>query len=529
MVGKLPSKTGAFFQLTAACIALYSTSSFAAEPPSDFEKQMRKAVGAMPAEDEADTAAAKSVSPLISVAGKPVLMIDGNLLAINNYQMEEFFLSGTAQSYKLDGPATSDGNWQALPETKAPFTTRFVVIKPSDSAKFNGTVLVEWLNVTAGQDTPADFMLAHREMLRRGYAYVAVSAQKVGVEGGDSVMAQGMPLKKANPTRYASLSHPGDAFCYDIFSQVGAALKAAGGKGALGALVPKHFVAIGESQSAAFLTTYVNSVDPLAKVYDGFFVHSRFGGASGISGTPMRGATANGPEHVQFRANLRVPVLSLITETDLLGARLSGYHASRRPDYAHLRVWEIPGAAHADNYLFGGAMIDDGRKSSEILAKIYRPTNVSMAGKSSVPFNPGMSHHYTVQSAIAALNGWIISGKAPVSVAPMTLASGGKTGVLPVLSLDNNGLAKGGVRTPWVDVPTILLSGKGDPNSFIGMLAGSGVAFDKATLAKLYPGGKADYLRKFTVALDRAISRGHILKADRQEILDIAALNYDGQ
>jgi hypothetical protein len=512
-----------------AGLMMASAPLFAAEPPSDFEKQMRQAVGAMPAESEVATSPAKPAPPLIAVAGKPVLMIGSDVLTIHDYQMEEFFLSGTAQSYKLAGAATADGNWQAIADATAPFTTRFVVLKPSDPGKFNGTVLVEWLNVTAGQDTPADFMLAHREMLRRGYGYVAVSAQKVGVEGGDAIMAQGMSLKKANPARYASLSHPGDAFSFDIFSQVGAVLKAAGGKGALGALVPKHFVAIGESQSAAFLTTYVNAVDPLARVYDGFFVHSRFGGGAAITGSRMGLTAKDLPDHVQFRADLRVPVLCLITETDLLGARLAGYHASRRADYSHLRVWEIPGAAHADNYLFGGAMMDNGSKTSAQLAKIFLPTKVSMVGKSSVPFNPGMPHHYTVQAAIAAINGWVSSGKAPVSMAPMVLASGGKAGVSPNLSLDTNGLAKGGVRTPWVDVPTLMLSGKGDPNSFIGMLAGSGVPFDAAKLAKLYPAGKAEYLRKFTTALDRAISRGHILREDRQEILDIAALNYDGK
>ena len=58
--------------------------------------------------------------------------------------------------------------------------------------------------------------------------------------------------------------------------------------------------AIGESQSAAFLTTYVNAVDPLARVYDGFFVHSRFGSSASLEGTPMRGAAAGYPDHARL-------------------------------------------------------------------------------------------------------------------------------------------------------------------------------------------------------------------------------------
>lgn len=484
---------------------------------------MAVGVGAMTGTAMAQPAAVSAVP------GKPVLMLGAFDLAALGYKTDEYFLAGTATSYQLPGGPRADGKWDAVPDAKAPFVTRIVVIRPADPAKFNGTLLVEWLNVTAGQDTPADWMLAHREMLRRGYAYAAVSAQKVGVEGGTTPMGQtaGQSLKKTDAARYGALSHPGDAFSFDIYSQAGAALKAAGGKGMLGPLVPGRMLAIGESQSAAFLTSYVNAVDPLARVYDGFLVHSRFGSSAAIDGTPMRGAAANYPEHIAFRRNLRVPVLGFITETDLLGARLSGYHASRRPDDRLLRVWEVAGTAHADNYLFMGAFMDSGSRSAAELAKVFRPTTVSMAGKSDKPFNVGLPHHYVLQGALAALDRWVRTGRAPASTRVLSLASGGKAGVAPSLKLDANGLALGGVRSPWVDVPSLRLSGKGDPNSFIGMLAGSGEPLDKATLARLYPGGKADYLRKFTRALDAAIRAGHILREDRQEILDIAAINFD--
>jgi hypothetical protein len=34
-------------------------------------------------------------------------------------------------------------------------------------------------------------------------------------------------------------------------------------------------------------------------------------------------------------------------------------------------------------------------------------------------------------------------------------------------------------------------------------------------------------MRRFTAALDAAIAAGHVLPADRQEILEVAAINYD--
>jgi hypothetical protein len=470
----------------------------------------------------APIAAQTAVPTITAVPGKPNLLIANYDLSEVGYRASEAFVAGTATSYKLPGPATADGVWNAVPAATAPFRTRVVVIRPINPAKFNGTVLVEWLNVTAGQDAGADWMVAHREMIRSGYAWVGVTAQKVGIDGG-GIMGQGTALRKADPARYGSLSHPGDAYSFDIFSQVGRAIKSRGSAGLLGGLVPQRVIGLGESQSAAFLTTYVNAVDRLARVYDGFFVHSRFGSSAALSGERMNATDGSVPTHVRFRSDLRVPVLTLITETDLIGARLSGYAGARRPDGRNLRVWELAGAAHADNYMFGGAFIDSGKTGAAVLAKVFQPSKQGPTGPEATPLNPGMPHHYVAEAAIAAINNWVRTGQPPASTLPMVLAPGGEAAI----ARDANGIARGGIRTPWTEVPTVRLSGQGDPKSFIGMLAGSGEPMTKAELAKLYPGGKADYLRRFTAALDRAIAARHVLVADRQEILEIAAINFD--
>ena len=447
---------------------------------------------------------------LTPVAGKPALLLGAYDLAPLGYQAEEFFLSGAATSY-------------ATPATNAPYKTRVVVVRPSDPARFNGTLLVEWLNVTAGQDMPSEWMVAHREILRRGYAYVAVSAQAVGIEGGASVMGMGAPLKKLDPARYGGLCHPGDAFAYDIFSQAGAALKAGGIM--LGPLTPARIIAMGESQSAVFLTTYLNAGDRPAPVYDGFFVHSRFGLAARLDGLPMDSpGTAT---DVRFRTELRVPVLALITETDLLGARLPGYWAARRPDDAHLRVWEVAGAAHADGYLLTGAFTDNGALGAEQLAAVFWPAETAPGGPLAKPYNPGMPHHYVTEAAIAGLDRWLRTGRPPVSTPLIALSQPAEAGSRPSLQTDAHGIAIGGIRTPWTDVPTMRLSGVGNAGSFLAQLVGIGEPFDKAKLATLYPGGKDDYLSRFTAALDQAIAAGHLLPEDRAEILAVAAINYD--
>ena len=94
--------------------------------------------------------------------------------------------------------------------------------------------------------------------------------------------------------------------------------------------------------------------------------------------------------------------------------------------------------------------------------------------------------------------------------------------------LDANCFARGGVRTPWVDVPVARTSGIGFGESPLVQLFGSGELFDGDTLRRLYPGGVSDYLERFTPALDAAIGAGFILPADRAEILELAAAGYPG-
>jgi hypothetical protein len=432
------------------------------------------------------------------VTGSPNLLLGAYDLATLGYGAEEFFVSGTARSY-----ATDD---------KADYTTRIVVCRPT--GEFNGTVVVEWLNVSGGIDAPAVWFMAHREIARAGYVYVAVSAQQVGIEGGDSLVGANMSLKAQNRERYSPLSHPGDQYSYDIYSQVGRLIR----DGAVDGLKPKHILAVGESQSAMFLTTYVNEVDADAAVFDGFLVHSRFGPGAPLGGTSALDESRPAP----FLDDPRVPVLSVITETDLVDGHLLGYHHARRPDNDRMRVWEIPGTAHADNYTIRVGFIDNGAAPLDDIVAAYAPTSDLMGTSLSYCINFAPQHHYVLQSAIARLNSWVRTGEPAPTAHPITLSEGDAA----ALQLDEHGLASGGVRTPWVDVPIARTSGSAPDESPMSFLFGSGEVFDKDTVNRLYPGGAADYLEHFTAALDRAIEAGFIVAADRAEILELAAAAF---
>jgi Alpha/beta hydrolase domain len=463
------------------------------------------------------------------VPGRPNLLLGAFDLATLGYRAEEFFVSGCASSYAPVADFGPDGRWNAAPSGTADYTTRIVVLTPTDDAVFNGTVVVEWLNVSGGIDAPAVWFMAHRELVREGCAYVGVSAQRVGVEGGGVTLVANLSLKTIDPERYSRLNHPGDTFCFDIYSQAGRLVREGG---VLGGLRPELVLAVGESQSAMFLTTYVNAVDPLAKVYDGFLVHSRFGSAAPLDGaTALDRSSEASARPVQFRSDLRVPVVTVITETDLIGDVLSGYHRARQPDNDWLRIWEIPGTAHADNYTIRVGFIDTGSAPLQDIVAAYAPTNSLMREQLSHCINFAPQHHYVVQAAIAGLERWARGGEPAPNADRIALSEANP----PQLVLDENGIARGGIRTPWVDVPVAVTSGlaSGISNgesvsdeSVMSKIFGSGEMFDTATLSRLYPGGSAEYLALFTQALDQAITSGFIVAADRQEILELAAATY---
>ncbi|WP_234904105.1 alpha/beta hydrolase domain-containing protein [Mycolicibacterium frederiksbergense] len=439
------------------------------------------------------------------VPGTPNLLLGAYDVSTIGYDAVEFFVSGTATSY-VPQPGT------------AAYTTRIVVLTPTDPARFSGTVIVEWLNVSGGIDAPAVWFMAHREIVRAGHAYVAVSAQRVGIEGGAS-MGMDMSLKTQDAARYGALNHPGDAYAYDIYSQIGRLFRDRADE--LLNARPETVVAVGESQSALFLTTYVNVVDPLAEVYDGFLVHSRFGPAAPLDGSSIF-EDAGEPEPVPFSADLRAPVMTVITETDLVGGVRAGYHLARRPDGDRLRAWEIAGTAHADNYTIKVGFIDSGSAPLADLVAGYAPTTNLMGQELPHCINFGPQHHYVLQAALAHLVAWVRTGAVPPTAARMDLTDDEPT----QLVLDANGLATGGVRTPWVDVPIARTSGIGSAEPLMAMLFGSGSVFDAETLARLYPGGAAEYLDRFTTSLDATIEAGFLLAADREEILALAAATF---
>jgi hypothetical protein len=443
------------------------------------------------------------VPPLIPTIGSeldgaPSLFSVAFDLPSVGYRVHEHFAIGTANSYSRD----------AEPKSEAAYVTRLVVYCPADPGRANGTTIIEWLNVTGGLDIAAVWMATHRHLVRDGYTWVGVTAQSVGIEGGG--VMPGLGLRNEAPERYGTLAHPGDAFSFDIFTQVARAARD---------LLPDRYgvtvdrvIATGASQSAFYLTTYINVLDARLAAVDAFLLQGRAGAGAPIAGWDLdvefeeRRRSLVGRE--QIRADARVPVMVVQSETDVFGAL--AYLPARQPDGDRFRLWEVAGAAHCDTYFLCAAALDSGSlPSAELAALIDRADSSGIP--TDVPINAGPQMHFVLQRAIDAVDQWIRNGALPPSAARLGVDADNE------LARDAFGIARGGVRTPWVDAPLVALSGLGQPG-LMTELFGTTRPIAPELLDARYPNGRVDYVAQFRAATHTAVEGGFVLRADVAEI-----------
>ena len=321
-----------------------------------------------------------------------------------------------------------------------------------------------------------------------GIAWVGLSAQARGDVGGTALAAAGGAeayddegVRGRNPERYGSLHHPGDAYAMSIFDRTAAALRT--DPTPIGGSV-RTLVGCGQSQSAGFLTTYANTLLPGSGVVDALFVHSRGSGAAELDGTPAVRADEAG---WQLRDDLEIPVLVFEAETDV--GPLLGYARARQDPTPMLRVWEVAGTAHADAHLVGRHF-----------------------GLCQQVVNDG-PQHLVAKAAFDALLRWVAGGEPPPQPGPLVTAADGR------IERNADGIALGGVRTPWVDVPTEVLSGDAPPDSDrLCSLFGATTPLPGPGLAQRY-GDRAGFLVAFTGSLDAAIAAGFVRPVDRASCL----------
>ena len=383
------------------------------------------------------------------------------------FVQEEYLVSGTAAP--AVGPAvlagltplgTSVPGTDQLPPL--PYTTRVVVVRPADARRSNGAAVVVWQNVTFGHDIGEWFTMGN-EVVDNGWTYVEASVQAASVPA----------LKAFDPVRYATVQIPGDAYSYDIYSQVAQAVR----HGDLSAgRRPRTVLAMGASQSGTALNDYLASVQPkYQRVYDGFLV-----------------AVANGPD-----PRIDRPVIRLLSENEIDGS-------SSSPDGPTYRQWEVAGSAHGSktDFTYIGA-----QEQRDLGADVVNPLagDDGPFGTSSCLINR-FSDGQGYSGAAAALLRWVRTGRAPAAQPRMKVVGG-------IIQRDADGNGIGGIRYPDIAVPRAAYNRTGD----CVQLDGRTEPFSAARLAQLYPTA-ADYRRKLRAAIRAAVLSGVLTPGDASRI-----------
>ncbi len=366
---------------------------------------------------------------------------------------------------------------------KQPYKTRIVVRKPSDPTKFSGLVLAEAMHPSG-----AAHMFEFTSTYSMGSGHAAVEIVTAGLD----------VLVAHNKDRYGDLKVEPDQVP-EVLSQVGALIKSNRKDSPLAGLPLRKMVLAGTSATAAVLIRYlpahvVYRTPDMKLIYDGFLPTST-------------GATIR---------QVDVPLIEIPTMTEVSTGNVTARQDGDAPG-DQFRVYEFAGMAHVDS-----------RDSVR-----FQPDPC----KSPVSHFPQQAY---MSVALHHLFEWVDKGKVPPRADRILLdrnvANDGS-----LMALDEHGNTLGGIRNPYVDVPTAKLGVRNEaavplipnPSAWIAArgaaaatqmcgLAGYQIPIAQDQLKRLY-GNKNAYQDRVKRRLDALEKAGWSLPVYRETILADAA------
>lgn len=437
------------------------------------------------------------------------------------YQEKEYLFGGNARSYR---PATS---------SREAYRSRMIVWTPKDPARFNGTTVVEWAEVSDfGQFELTVELNYQSQMLEAGgYAFALVSAQRDGVCQPSATGPGGCvptSLKGADPARYGSLKHPGDAYSFDIFSQALQAIKNPAGVAPLGKLRTRTIIAEGFQAS---VDKYFINRPPVPPTVGRPF--SNYGALNAYisSGADKQARLADaflvdGAAPPVEPARYRVPTLHYLDE--------SAVRRTVTPDRSNHVTWEVTGAPHADRWAANHFSIPS---SAPPAPKLNRNEELALrdkfddfgqepdpSGATCAPSPRAGSlypRRFLLSAAVADLRAWVQTGR-PAPSAPRIR----RVGPLPdspekKLSRDVDGNAIGGLRSPIIQAPVAAYNGEACVE------AGTTIPFSPARLAQRYPTHKS-YVLRLLAATNQSVAGRLLLCEDAETIMRKASKSTVG-
>lgn len=362
----------------------------------------------------------------------------------------------------------------------APYKTRIVVRRPAADDAFSGFILAEAMHPSGSAHI---FEFTSEYTMNAGHA--AVEVVVAGLE----------LLSEHNPERYGDIQVAGNQVS-EVLAQVGAMLRELPDSPFADSGV-RRMVLGGTSATAAVLIRYLPGhmvwrTPAMAHIYEGFMPHS------------------NG-SNIQ---RIDVPLIQVPTMTEVHNGAAPTRQDGDEPGDQY-RLFEFAGMGHVDSRW-----------------------NVRLQPNPCVnPTSPFPLQAY-LSVALDHLFRWVDEGVAPPR-APRTWLDR-STGDGSLMALDQHGNPVGGVRNPYLDVPTArhgvpntaavplidnpsdYVAGGGMPAAEIMCrLSAYTVPFSQEKLRELY-GTKENYLRQFQASLDAMEAAGWSLPVYRELILSDA-------
>jgi len=416
--------------------------------------------------------------------GSPVGLAEppaSELLPAHDFIEEEYVLSGA-----VDGE---------------PYTTTLLVRRPRDAKRFSGLVVLEPVHI---QGALGLWQTGHSAMLEGGHAWVAIGSQRGAVEG---------PIRMSNPSRYARLqvppgkagpggglegalgqwsqsnsaSLPPELFSIDhvsneIMTQAGAMLKSNSSNGPLAGLLVEYLLMGGASQTGMHTLNYIKARHGAARLADGRPIYDGYLPMAAPSLQPVAGGDA---AVVHIFAEGDLALFGAIGPQGHPGARRDGDAPNDR-----YRSYQIAGSSHLPTRGL--------REATAIPA-------LGVALESGERFTQFPSGPF-YQGALVNLVNWLTKGMSPPTAPPIEILDG-------KIVQDEFGNASGGLRSPYVDLPTARYIAA----RYLRNLIGVEIAFPQARLQSLYR-SPAAYLQRFDRGIDELIERRWISAADGKRL-----------
>jgi hypothetical protein len=410
-------------------------------------------------------------------------------LTEHDYVEEEFFLSGVADAVDPDGE---------LLEALAPYATRILVRRPRTPAEFSGNVYVEPFH-NLNEDTPA-WTAEHAYVTRHGDAWIGLTVNagtfgEPGTNRGGGVAH----LRAFDPARYESLSlrafthgppraappGPGGfdpelmrwqlalavAQGHGIAAGLFEFLRANADHGPLAGYPVERVYATGWSQTGLFWQHFLDR---------GFHEIARgTGDRPAVDGYLI--AVAPGPDHRPRDA----VVVNLLSEAEVVGTLNRGAGVAADTDVPRFRGYEVPGTFHHWKVKERAPRHQDAGRHDALHND--RPWEV------------------LVDAVLDNMNRWVRDDVPMPHAARITRDPDAPDGV----ARDEFGNARGGLRSPWLDVPTARYL----PRCSCSPVTGAMVPFTPAELARRYPRPR-DLDRQWTGAIDRLVRERFLLEED---------------